>query len=105
MIGRKIFFFAVAVFIGLGAADRQVREMRDAQTELAVYGWRVQEASADIVWMGEEYPAVSWNEAGDLIVEAGGLGCNLTDGGKSLVQTAKVGAEKGIDLLFSLWRR
>ena len=103
MIGRKIFFFVLAIFIGLGAADRQVRELRDAQTELTVYGWRMREAAADIVWMGEEYPAVSWNEAGDLIVEAGELGYNLTDGGEAVLRAVKVGAETGIDLLKSLW--
>lgn len=103
MIGKKIFFFAVAVFIGLGAADRQVRELRDAETELAVYGWRVHGAAADIVWMGNEYPAVSRNETGDLIVEAGGFGYNLTDSGETALRTVKVSAEKGIDLLKSLW--
>lgn len=105
MIGRKIFFFVLAVFIGLGAADRQVRAFRDAETELTIYGWRARERAADIVWMGETYPAVSWSESGDLIVEAGGLGYNLTDGGEAVIRAAAGGIEKGRDLLQSLWHK
>ena len=49
------------------------------------------------------YPAVSWNHDGDLIMEAGGLDYNLTDGRDGVVRAIEDGYEKGADFMQSMW--
>ncbi|MBQ6712486.1 MAG: hypothetical protein IJN28_01690 [Selenomonadales bacterium] len=100
---RHIFLFIVAMAVGLGAADYQVRDMRDGIAEVRVYGWQVHDKAIDIVWMGDVYPAVSWNHDGDLIMEAGGLDYNLTDGRDGVVRAIEDGYEKGADFMQSMW--
>ena len=98
---RRIFLFAVALFVGLGAADYQVRDMRDGVAEVRVYGYDIHDKTIDIVWMGEAYPAVSWNHNGDLIMKAGEL--ELSGGTDSIMQAIEDGYEEGTDLMQSIW--
>lgn len=98
---RRIFLFAVALFVGLGAADYQVRDMRDGVAEVRVYGYDIHDKAIDIVWMGEAYPAVSWNYNGDLIMKAGEL--ELSGGTDSIMQAIEDGYEEGTDLMQSIW--
>lgn len=100
---RRIIFFLMAVMLGLGAADHQVRDFHDAAAEICVYGWRTRDKAVDVVWMGEVYPALSWNKAGDVIVEAGGLGCNLTDGSETVIHAVKTAYRQGAELLRTMW--
>ena len=102
MVGR-IFLFAVALAVSLGVADYQVRDMRDGVAEVRVYGYEVHDKTVDIVWMGETYPAVSWNHDGDLIMEAGGLDYNLSEGKDSIMRVIEDGYEEGTDLVQSMW--
>ncbi len=102
MVGR-IILFTVMMMIGIGAADYQVRDLRDGNAEIRVYGWQVRDKSVDLVWMGEAYPAVSWNHDGDVIMEAGGLDYNLTDGRDDVVRAIEDGYEKGTDFMQSMW--
>lgn len=102
MVGR-IALFVVAMMIGLGAVDYQVREMRDGVAEVRIYGYRAHDRSVDIVWMGETYPAVSWDHDGDLIMEAGGLDYNLSDGTDDVMQAIEDGYEQGADFMQSMW--
>ncbi len=102
MVGR-IVIFAVVIVIGLGAADYQVRDMRDGTAEVRIYGWQVRDRAVDIVWMGEAYPAVSWERDGDMIMEAGGLDYNLSDGRDGVVRAIEDGYEKGADFMQSMW--
>jgi hypothetical protein len=53
--------------------------------------------------MGETYPAVSWNHDGDLIMEAGGLDYNLSDGKDDVVRAIEDGYEEGADFMQSIW--
>ena len=98
---RRIFLFTVALFVGLGAADYQVRDMRDGIAEVRVYGYDIYDKAIDIVWMGEAYPAVSWNHNGDLIMKAGEL--ELSGGTDSIMQAIEDGYEEGTDLMQSIW--
>ena len=102
MVGR-IFLFTVLLLVGLGTADYQVRDMRDGVAEVRVYGCDVHDKTVDIVWMGETYPAVSWNHDGDLIMEAGGLDYNLSDGKDDVVRAIEDGYEEGADFMQSIW--
>lgn len=102
MVGR-ISLFAVAMMIGIGAADYQVRDLRDGVAEVRIYGYQVHDKSVDIMWMGETYPAVSWNHDGDVIMEAGGLDYNLSDGRDNVIQAIEDGYEKSADFMQSMW--
>lgn len=102
MVGR-IILFVVAMMLGIGATDYQVRDLRDGTAEVRVYGWQVHDKTVDIVWMGEMYPAVSWNRDGDMIMEVGGLDYNLSDGRDDVIRVIEDGYEKGADFMQSIW--
>lgn len=77
---RKIMIFCLAIILGVGWADYRVHGMQDGVGSLTVYGWQMHPNRIEGIWMGECYSLLMWNRADELIVTAGGLDCNVTDG-------------------------
>lgn len=100
---RKIMIFCLAIILGIGWADYCVHRMQDGVGSLTVYGWQMYPNRIEGIWMGESYSLLRWDRADELIVTAGGLDYNVTDGIDEVTRFATEGYHTAVAFWQTVW--
>lgn len=100
---RKIMVFCCAVILGIGWADYCVHGIQDGVGRLTVYGWQMNPNQIEGVWMGEHYSLLRWSRSDELIVTAGGLDYNVTDGIDEVARLATEQYHTAVSFWQTIW--